>query len=107
MVTTERRLDELEHAHGRLLIRFQDALSYIEVLKTRIDVLDHFIKSQYPEFFAGEAETKADPTLHPIPIIYGTPQEHAIEHGDGSVTWETTHKDGSVTREIIGNGDKK
>lgn len=46
-----------------------------EALQTRVDVLEHFIKMQFPEYFAGEAETVVDLGLNPIPIVYGAPQE--------------------------------
>lgn len=46
-----------------------------EILQTRVDVLEHFIKQRYPEYFAGEAETVADPELNAIPIVYGEPEE--------------------------------
>jgi len=107
MTTPERKIDELESALGRLLIRFHDRSKEIEFLTTRVDVLEHFIRMQYPEYFAGEVGTKVDPELHPIPIVYGAPQEQATEHADGSVTWETRHKDGSVTQETIRYGEQR
>ncbi len=56
-------------------LRLRDEVIARERLQTRVDVLEHFIKEQYPGYFAGEAETVADPELKPIPIIFGAPQE--------------------------------
>lgn len=44
-------------------------------LKTRVDVLEWFIKERYPQYFAGEIGTVVDPDLNPIPITFDKPQE--------------------------------
>lgn len=58
-----------------LYLRLRDEIRAREYLQTRVDVLEHFIKMQYPEYFAGEAETEVDPDLNPIPISFTKPQE--------------------------------
>lgn len=58
-----------------LYLRLYDEMKKREFLETRVDVLEHFIKLQFPEHFAGEAGTIADPELKPIPIVFGEPQE--------------------------------
>lgn len=59
----------------RVYLLLREEVLLREALQTRVDVLEHFIKRQFPEYFAGEAETEVDPSLKPIPITYGTPEE--------------------------------
>ena len=68
----------------RLLMRLRTEEKAREELQVRVDVLEHFIKRQFPEFFAGEVGTVCDPDLKPIPIIYGAPQEVP----DGKGNWK-------------------
>ena len=72
-----------------LYLRLRDEIKAREYLQTRVDVLENFIKMQFPEYFAGEAETIADPALKPIPISFGAPQE-----GDPS-KWKDRDKETS------------
>lgn len=62
-------------SNERLLLLITDERRARETLQTRVDVLEHFIKREFPEYFAGEAETIVDPTLNPIPITFTAPQE--------------------------------
>jgi hypothetical protein len=58
-------------------------------LQTRVDVLEWFIKQQYPGHFAGDTSPETvgvDDTLKPIPIIFGEPQEQLNER---TGEWET------------------
>lgn len=65
----------------------REAEKTIERLTTRVDVLEHFIKMQFPEYFAGEVGTVVDLELNPIPILYGDPQE------SDPAKWETPSTD--------------
>lgn len=53
----------------------RDQKRTIDYLTTRLEVIELFLKRQYPEYFAGEVGTICDPDLNPIPIVFGTPQE--------------------------------
>jgi len=68
-----------ELTNENLYLRLRDEIRAREYLQTRVDVLEHFIKMQYPEFFAGEVGTVVDPELNPIPISFGKPQEQFNE----------------------------
>lgn len=59
----------------QVYIRLYDEIKQREFLQTRVDVLEHFIQMKFPEHFAGEVGTVADPELNAIPIVYGEPQE--------------------------------
>ncbi|MDE2019760.1 MAG: hypothetical protein KGJ13_05450 [Patescibacteria group bacterium] len=57
-------------------------------MATRVDVIDHFIKDRFPEFFAGEAGTINDPDLKPMAIDFkAKPQEFSERDSDGNVAW--------------------
>lgn len=73
--TLDQKITELSARQDEAYLRFRDALTKLDALTTRVDVLDYFIKKQFPEHFAGEAETVPDDDLNPIPIIYGEPEE--------------------------------
>ena len=57
------------------VLRRVDAERAADILRVRVDTLEHFIKQQFPGYFAGEVGTVVDTDLNPIPIIYGEPQE--------------------------------
>jgi len=57
-----------------LYLRLRDETKAREYLQTRVDVLEHFIKQQFPEYFAGEVGTVVDPELKPIELNYGDPK---------------------------------
>lgn len=57
-----------------LYLLLRDQKRELDFLRTRVDVLEHFIKERYPQYFAGEVGTIADPELKPIVINYGAPQ---------------------------------
>lgn len=61
--------------HRDLLKRFNNLSEEHDLLKSRFAIMEHFIKERFPEFFAGEVGTIADPTLNPIEIVYGEPEE--------------------------------
>lgn len=65
----------------RVYLHLRDEVQTREALQTRVDVLEHFIKMQFPEFFAGEVGTVVDPDLKPIPIVFGEPQEKIDDTG--------------------------
>ncbi len=73
-----------EADRGTLLTLLYNEVKTREALQTRVDVLEHFIKMQFPEHFAGEANTIADPELKPIEIIYGEPEERINHVGEWS-----------------------
>lgn len=66
----------------RVFLHHRDLLKQHEALQTahddlaaRFSIMEFFIKEQFPNFFAGEAKTVADPELNPINIVYGEPVE--------------------------------
>lgn len=71
----------IEQEVGKLLIRMHDAERAREALEVRVGVLEHFLKEKFPGDMAGEAETVADPSLHPVHIIYGTPKGTPEQRG--------------------------
>lgn len=54
-----------------IYLQLRDEIRKRENLEVRVNVLDDFIKKQYPGFFAGEAETIADPAIAPLEIPLG------------------------------------
>ncbi len=68
-------LSELETRLNEEILKRVDLGKRNDELRVRVDVLENFIKQQFPGFFAGEVGTVADTDLKPIPIIYGEPQE--------------------------------
>lgn len=50
----------------RLYLLLHDLRQDFEALKTRHDAMEGFIKDQYPQYFAGDAGTVADPDLSPV-----------------------------------------
>lgn len=62
-------------SNERLLLLLTDLRRDFNALQTRHDAMEYFIKKEFPEYFAGEADTVVDPELKPIPIVYGEPQE--------------------------------
>jgi hypothetical protein len=83
--------DDLEAVYTRLLIRFQDHLAAFNEMRVRFEIMEKFVKDQYPAYFAGEVGTVVDPDLNPIPIVYGAPQEIGIPQADGSTRWERSN----------------
>lgn len=67
-----------------LLLRNVDLARVNDELKTRVDVMEHFIKQQFPGQFAGEVGTVTDSDLNPISIIYGEPQESKFDDNQTS-----------------------
>lgn len=54
---------------------------------------------QFPEYFAGEAETVVDLGLNPIPIVYGDPQE------DDPAKWETPSSSEGLQKRPAGEAE--
>jgi len=61
--------------HRDLLKRHNELSARHDELAARFGILEHFIKEQFPEHFAGEVGTVADPELKPQVIVYGEPEE--------------------------------
>lgn len=61
-----------------LYLRLHDEVKAREYLQTRFDALENFIKDQYPQYFAGECGTIADPELKPIAIVFGAPPKDGL-----------------------------
>jgi hypothetical protein len=61
----------------RLIVRQQELTNQLNELQTKFAAIEHFVKDQFPGFFAGDAGTITDPELHPVPITYGNPRELA------------------------------
>lgn len=59
-----------------LYLRLYDLTKQVEAIDTRLAVMEHFIKQRYPQYFAGEVGTVADPELKPIEIVYGSGPEN-------------------------------
>lgn len=71
-----------------LLLRFHNLTTAHEALNTRVQVLEYFIRERFPEYFAGEVGTIADPELKPIEIdLKAQPQE---VWNDEKKIWERT-----------------
>jgi len=67
-------------------LRLHNLQTAHDALNTRVQVLEHFIKERFPEYFAGEAGTVADPDLRPIELdLKAKPQE---VWNDESKKWE-------------------
>jgi hypothetical protein len=56
----------------------------VAALRTRVDVLSHFITMKFPEFFAGEAQTVVDPDLKPVQIIPHTLKPDFVSPAEAS-----------------------
>lgn len=54
-----------------LYLRYLDLQRSHEFLTERVNQLEKFIKDQYPQFFAGEAETVVDPELNAVTLHLG------------------------------------
>lgn len=61
-----------------LYLRLRDETKARELLQIRFDALESFIKDQYPQYFAGECGTIADPELKPIAIHFGAPPKDGL-----------------------------
>ena len=64
----------------QLYLRLFDEIKAREALQTRVEVLEYFVKEKFPEYFAGEVGTVADPELKPVittdaePLVGELPQ---------------------------------
>ena len=58
-------------SNERLYLLIHDLRREHEALKVRHDAMENFIKDQYPQYFAGEVGTIADPALAPVNLTTG------------------------------------
>lgn len=63
----------------RVYLYHRELEKLVQAQETRLQVLEHFIKQQFPEYFAGEVGTVVDDDINPIAITYGEPQERFNE----------------------------
>lgn len=68
-------LSEVETRLNEEILRRNDLGKQCDAMRVRLDIMENFIKQQFPGFFAGEVGTVADAELNPIEIVYGEPQE--------------------------------
>lgn len=63
----------------------------IIALETRLEVMEFFIKKQFPEFYAGEADTVVDPEFNDVVIDTAAPlAEELPQPNTGLVPLEDT-----------------
>lgn len=75
----------------RVYLLLREAEKKIETQDVRIQVLEHFIRERFPEYFAGEAGTTIDPELKAIELTFGEPQERLNEQ---TQKWERRNATG-------------
>lgn len=81
---------ELRSWAGRIYLALTDLQKEKDALNTRVEVLEHFIRERFPEYFAGEVGTEIDPDIKPIEIVFGEPQERLNEK---TQQWERRNGD--------------
>lgn len=54
-----------------LYLQLLDLTRKFDALEVRHDAMESFIKDQYPNYFAGEVGTIADPELKPVNLTVG------------------------------------
>lgn len=75
----------------RVYLMVRDLEKSRDALNTRVEVLEHFIRERFPEYFAGEVGTVVDLELNPVQIIYGNVATNAQaqeRYNDTLKTWE-------------------
>lgn len=74
----------------RVYLELRDEVQLREALETRVQVLEHFIKDQFPGYFAGEVVTVVDPDLHDTDVTFGAAQER---FNQDTQAWERRNAD--------------
>ncbi|MDE2019962.1 MAG: hypothetical protein KGJ13_06490 [Patescibacteria group bacterium] len=87
-MTDQELLQSLVNKVDGMIIRLHDLRMELQNQSTRIDVLENFVREKFPEHFAGEVGTVADPDLKPVSIDFVTkPQEFSETDNNGNIIW--------------------
>lgn len=88
---TERALNTILDNQLRQRTQIAELSEKLDEYRTRIEVLEYFVREKFPGDFAGVVGTVADPALKPIEITFGEPQERFNEQ---TLKWERRNEQG-------------